>query len=141
MDDLPPSFVSVPGLANLRDIGGWPIVDTNGNTISTVRKGLVYRGPDPSLVTAAGLAKLKELGITVSFDIRSKQQIDKAGGYRELEGIRRIWCPVFGEGEYTPEKAAIRYQQYSSDGTDVRSIQLFSHLPSDVRAGHCPSFH
>jgi hypothetical protein len=120
MDGLPPPFVSVPGLSNLRDIGGWPIADTNGNMISTVRKGLVYRGPDPSQVTAAGLAKLKELGITISFDIRSKQQIDRAGGYKELEGIRRIWCPVFGEDEYTPEKAAIRYQQYSSDGVDVR---------------------
>jgi hypothetical protein len=125
-DELPPPFVSVPGLANLRDIGSWPITDSNGNTVATVRKGLIYRGPDPSALTEAGLAKLTELGVTISFDLRSKQQIDRAGGYKELEGIRRVWCPIFGEEEYTPEKAAIRYQQYSSDGTEVRCVSGLS---------------
>src|ERR1700761_3527563 len=93
-DILPAPFISsAPGLANLRDIGGWPIADSKGNLTSTVRRGLVYRGPDPSPVTEAGLALPKNLRIETSFDLRSKQQIDRAGGYRELEGIQRIWCP------------------------------------------------
>lgn len=122
VEGLPPPFISAaPGLANLRDIGGLSIVNDNGTSMSTVRKGLVYRGPDPSPVTESGLTILEGLGIAISFDLRSKQQIDRAGGYRELEGIRRIWSPVFGEEEYTPEKAAIRYQQYSSMDVQVRN--------------------
>jgi hypothetical protein len=126
VDELPPPFISsAPGLANLRDIGGLPIADESGGSQSTVRKGLIYRGPDPSPVTESGLAVLKDLGITTSFDLRSKQQIDRAGGYRELEGIRRIWRPIFGEEEYTPEKAAIRYQQYSSMDVKVCTSNLY----------------
>ena len=68
----------------------------------------------------AGLAKLHELGITASFDLRSKPQIDNAGRCKELAGIQRTWCPVFSEADYSPRKAAARYVQYSSDGTEVR---------------------
>ena len=36
-----------------------------------------------------------------------------------MEGIERIWAPAFPDGEYSPEKAAARYVQYASDGTEV----------------------
>lgn len=118
MPELPPQFVVIDGLANFRDIGGWPIEDKDGKTISRVRKGVFYRGPDTVTVTLAGLAKLKELNITTDFDLRSKGQIAKTGGPSVLEGIDRIWAPAFPDEEYSPEKAAARYVQYSSDGTE-----------------------
>ena len=137
MAELPPPFVAIDGLSNFRDIGGWPIEHSNGGT-STVRKGIFYRGPDTSTVTLAGLAGLKALHVTTDFDLRSKGQIEKAGGATELEGIKRVWCPAFPDGEYSPEKAAARYVQYASDGTEVRSscsqflllddFIVFSHL-------------
>lgn len=122
--EIAPPFVPVDGLANFRDIGGLPIESNNGNTI-TVRKGVFYRGPDTSTVTPAGIARLKELHVTVDFDLRSKGQIEKAGGATEMDGIQRVWCPVFPDGEYSPEKAAARYVQYASDGTEVGYFQCF----------------
>lgn len=121
MDALPPQFVTVPGLSNIRDIGGWPVHDPKSEDVFQVRKGVVYRGPDTATISPEGLTKLKELGIRTVFDIRSKPQIMKAGGVKELDGIQRIWCPIFPEGEYSPEKAAARYALYASDGTEVRN--------------------
>lgn len=43
---------------------------------------------------------------------------------REIEGIKRVWCPVFGEEEYTVEKAGMRYLMYSSEGTEVSISRL-----------------
>jgi hypothetical protein len=165
MAELPPQFVVIDGLANFRDIGGWPIDDKDGKTISRVRKGVFYRGPDTVSVTPAGLAKLRELNITTDFDLRSKGQIAKTGGASVLEGIERVWAPAFPDEEYSPEKAAARYVQYSSDGTEVRALssfpppcrfrlslacqmQLCGHMTSshassgaDPSLGHCSSFH
>jgi hypothetical protein len=126
MAELSPPFVAIDGLANFRDIGGWPIEDKDGETVAHVRKGVFYRGPDTSTVTPAGLTRLKELGVTADFDLRSKGQIEKAGGPSLLEGIERIWAPAFPDGEYSPEKAAARYVQYSSDGTEVGTAQTSS---------------
>ncbi|KAH6674787.1 putative tyrosine-protein phosphatase [Halenospora varia] len=108
-----PPFVPIPGLSNFRDIGGYPISPS-----LSVRKGILYRGPDLAPITSAGEQKLRDLGIEVIFDLRSVPQIERAGGVKEVEGIKRVWCPVFEEGEYTAEKAGLRYSQYASEGTD-----------------------
>ncbi|PBP25384.1 tyrosine phosphatase [Diplocarpon rosae] len=86
-----PPFVSISGLTNFRDIGGWPIEDGEGKVVSTVRKCVFYRGPDTATVTDEGLVKLKGLGISTGFDLRSKGQIEKAGGFKDLQGIHRVW--------------------------------------------------
>lgn len=145
MEELLPPFVNVDGLANVRDIGGWSIVDSNGNGRYSVRKGIIYRGPDTSSITDTGMAKLRALGVTMIFDLRSKVQIDRAGGHKEIEGIQWIWCPVFGEEEYTQEKAGLRYQQYASDGTEVSEPKVSSFtakiLTSGVHLGYCQSLY
>lgn len=122
--DIQPPFVDIPGLANFRDIGGWPIENENGKLIGRVRKGVFYRGPDTTTITDGGVAKLKSLNVTTDFDLRSNGQIAKAGGCKELDGIERIGCPAFPDGEYSPDKAAARYVQYASDGTDVGDYSL-----------------
>jgi hypothetical protein len=124
MAELPPQFVAIDGLSNFRDIGGWPIEDKDGKVIAKVRTGVFYRGPDTRTVTPTGIAKLKELGVTADFDLRSKGQIEKLGGPAPMEGIERIWAPAFPDGEYSPEKAAARYVQYASDGTEVHIYLL-----------------
>ncbi|EKD21212.1 tyrosine phosphatase [Drepanopeziza brunnea f. sp. 'multigermtubi' MB_m1] len=114
--DLQPLFVSIPGLANFRDVGGWPI---EGAIPSAVRTGLLFRGPDPATVTDQGLLKLREtIGVRTDFDLRSRGQIEKAGGVRPLDGIERVWAPAFPDEEYSPERAARRYVLYASEGTD-----------------------
>jgi hypothetical protein len=97
-------FISISGLNNFRDIGGWPIVSPTGDVVGHVRKGLLYRGSDTNRITPEGVERLRELGVTVDFDLRSKQQIVNTGGYRDMEGIERRWTPVFGEEEYTEEE-------------------------------------
>ncbi|KAH7082538.1 putative tyrosine-protein phosphatase [Paraphoma chrysanthemicola] len=106
-------FHHVQGVANFRDIGGWPIASS---TPKHVRKGLVFRGGDSIRITAAGIAKLQGLNIQTDFDLRSRQQIEKLG-VRDLGewGITRVWSPVFGDDEYTEDRARQRYELYASE--------------------------
>ncbi|KAF4633923.1 hypothetical protein G7Y89_g4197 [Cudoniella acicularis] len=124
-----PPFVPIDGLGNFRDIGGWAIADTSTEpqAPARVRKGILYRGPDLGPITTAGVQQLKDLGVGIIFDIRSVPQIVRAGGVKELEGIKRVWVPVFEEKEYTPEKAGLRYVQYSGDGTEG-IVQAFEEI-------------
>ncbi|KAI9055363.1 hypothetical protein LZ554_000320 [Drepanopeziza brunnea f. sp. 'monogermtubi'] len=117
--DIQPPFVSIPGLANFRDIGGWPIEGARRSVVpSSVRIGVLFRGPDTTTVTGQGVLKLREtIGVRTDFDLRSRGQIEK-GGFRELEGIERVWAPAFPDEEYSPEKAARRYVLYASEGTE-----------------------
>ena len=130
--DLQPPFIQIDGLSNFRDIGGWPIPPSPSNpsttSTATVRRGILYRGPDLTPLTPLGITQLKALHITTIFDLRSIPQITRAGGVKEIEGINRVWCPVFGEEEYSQEKAGMRYMQYCSEGTDIFLSFLFSLL-------------
>ena len=128
MANLPsPPFIPVEGIHNFRDIGGTPIYFTV-NVAPTV----LFRSADPSRATEAGLLKLKELGITHVFDLRSRVEIERdawdSGRSADPEaepevfkriGIKRYWTPVFAEDDYAPEKIALRYRQYAREGTEV----------------------
>ncbi|KAF2278887.1 uncharacterized protein EI97DRAFT_371992 [Westerdykella ornata] len=109
-----PPFHIVPGVPNFRDTGGWPIKNPDGR----VRKGVLFRGSDTNRITPEGIAKLHGLGIKTDFDLRSKQQIERTGGYKEIDGIERKWTPVFAEEQYTEEAARQRYELYASETPD-----------------------
>jgi hypothetical protein len=115
-DASSPPFVLISGLDNFRDIGTWPTSTPN----ISIRAHTLYRGPDLGPINPEGEQQLRDLNIETIFDIRSVPQIVRAGGVQEIEGIKRVWCPVFEESEYTTEKAGLRYTQYAGDGTDVR---------------------
>lgn len=115
-------FHIVAGISNFRDIGGWPTYSPAGQ----VRKGILYRGSDTNRVKPEGIAKLQELGIRTDFDLRSKQQIEKTGGYKEINGSERKWTPVFTEEQYTEEAARQRYELYAGEGTEVRRSGMVS---------------
>lgn len=118
-------FHHVSGVSNVRDIGGWHITSASAAP-RHVRKGVIFRGGDTTRITPAGVSKLQELSVKVDFDLRSQQQIEKAGGFKDLGnwGIKSIWSPVFGEEEYTEEKAKVRYESYvSEDAADI--VQAF----------------
>jgi len=124
---LPPPFINIPTLPNLRSVSGLPC--TNG----TIRPHILYRAADPSNVSVDGVARLnKELGIRKIFDLRSKPEQDKLPGSIETwektiaeynargEGtIEREWTPVFREEDYSPEKIAVRYREYARSGSEV----------------------
>ena len=69
------------------------------------------------------------IGIKEIFDLRSAQEISRdgpewaglevsQGDVFEPYGIHRDWVPVFAEKDYGPEQVAIRYKDYTREGTD-----------------------
>lgn len=117
-----PPFVFVPGIPNLRDIGGLPVAGRPGKVI---RRGLVYRSSEPSRVTDEGVSVLNSLGVTHVYDLRSAVEIERATrteGWepREWPGAERVFVPVFLDQDYSPEALALRFAQYGSSSAEVR---------------------
>ncbi|KAF2732874.1 putative tyrosine-protein phosphatase, partial [Polyplosphaeria fusca] len=107
-------FHPIPLVPNFRDIGGHPTTSPSHH----IRTGILYRGSDPSRITPSGISLLHSLHITTDFDLRSAQQIQNTGGYKDMEGITRRWEPVFAEEAYTEEAAKRRYEMYGAEGTE-----------------------
>ncbi|CAG8981081.1 hypothetical protein HYALB_00013346 [Hymenoscyphus albidus] len=111
-----------------------------------VRKGILYRGPDlyispfpflsliildptqrtnshpnksGSLTTQGEQTLRDELHVKTILDLRSVPQIERAGGVREVEGTRRVWCPVFEVAMYSPVNAGRRYGLYCGVGEGI----------------------
>jgi hypothetical protein len=116
-----PPFLNVPGIVNLRDLGGYPVASSPGKM---VRRGLIYRSGEPSRLTDAGVVELQRLGIATVYDLRSQQEIDKIvlsghGHVKEWEGAQRIFAPVFLDVDYSPEALAKRFSQYADESDQV----------------------
>jgi hypothetical protein len=109
-------FHIVSGISNFRDIGGWPITST-----TCVRTNAIFRGSDTTRITPAGIQTLVALNITADYDLRSKSQIEKLG-HVDLNDydIKRVWSPVFGDGE-TDDDVKKRYELYASEDVNVSS--------------------
>ncbi|CAG8953001.1 hypothetical protein HYFRA_00003191, partial [Hymenoscyphus fraxineus] len=140
-----PPFVQIENLYNFRDVGGWDVdvdlgvdfgvggerggdgIETDGGVgegrrrvKGRVRKGILFRGPDLGALTTQGEHKLRdELGVKTILDLRSIPQIERAGGVREVEGVKRVWCPVFEVGMYSPLNAGRRYGLYCGVGEGI----------------------
>lgn len=112
--DLPsPPFLHVPGLANLRDAGGYAI---QGKPGKAVRRGVIFRSADLTQLEDEGIAVLRPLGITHVFDLRSVTELEKAGHPppKTWEGAARVFVPVFLDKDYSPEALALRFRNYSN---------------------------
>ncbi|APA11149.1 hypothetical protein SS1G_11340 [Sclerotinia sclerotiorum 1980 UF-70] len=116
---LEPPFITVEGIPNFRDLGGYPLASGS----HSVRQGVVYRCGEPQKVTESGIATMRKLGITHIYDLRSQEELNKnaaagRGGVVEWEGCQRVFAPVFLEQDYSPERIAIRFRDYASKGTE-----------------------
>lgn len=159
--ELPPPFIAVPGLPNLRDIGGQPVTwSSPGQQQDTqqaqqpgrkiIRRGIVYRSSEPSKVTEEGISILTErLGITHVYDLRSEVEIDRSRGKmlagnwqpREWSGCQRVFVPVFLDQDYSPEALAARCAQYAHRSSEVGGClipYIFFPLSSFHRIIVCP---
>ncbi|KAK4215874.1 tyrosine-protein phosphatase [Rhypophila decipiens] len=129
----PPFITTIPGIANLRDVGGYPISSSSGPSPSPVkkivRKGILYRAAEPSSVSPQGATLLTTsaatseggLGVTHIYDLRSLIELakkDPSSAEWDANGLAtRVFVPVFLDKDYSPEAMALRFQSYSQ-GTE-----------------------
>ena len=122
-DDQPlptPPFHIVPNINNLRDAALFPLTTPSG----PIRPKILFRSADVSKLPLSGWQALHSLGITHVFDLRSAPEV----GFRSADtpkpdwvsamlsaGIKRTWCPVFTEADYSPEGLAKRYVKYMDE--------------------------
>lgn len=122
------TFVTVEGVPNVRDIGGYacnpPVAVTSDAAPDpkdeteapwSIRTGLLFRAAQPSQITAVGVKTLTEtLAIRAIFDFRSASEIDLVAkrypsALLEIPGTARFAVPVFQEGDYSPVSLAKKY--------------------------------
>ncbi|KAK0633761.1 protein-tyrosine phosphatase-like protein [Immersiella caudata] len=123
----PPPFVTAPGLANLRDVGGYPIAAQSKGSHAAVKRGVVFRSAELSKVGEEGVAALRELNITHVFDLRSAKEFSHGKDGESFHGhtdrmptgweAERVFVPVFLDQDYSPAAMAERFNAYS-DGTE-----------------------
>lgn len=157
-DDIPlpsPPFIEIPGLRNFRDAGGYPVSSFSSSSSheqqqdqdpnqkqnqrqKIVRRGVLFRASEPSMVTPEGVRRMTEdLGIAKVYDLRSQTEIDRdaaQGGrhVREWAGAERVFAPVFGTEDYSPEAIARRFSSFSREGTEVCCFLLLLNALSYV---------
>lgn len=91
-----------------------------------MRRGLVFRSADLSHITATGTAQLQALKIRKIFDLRSIAEVDRPNKEHSqyeawltsAKGPERICIPVFYDEDFAPEALAIRFKDYSAEGTE-----------------------
>jgi hypothetical protein len=118
-----PPFVLVPGVANLRDIGGWPVKISNPDgTPLVVRKGRLYRAATLNHITPEGKEALRALGIGAVFDLRSLYEVRKHANV--------------APGDLDPQAGLVDLKtegQMEQDGIHIRHIPIFDSSKSDPR--------
>ena len=110
-----PPFHTVEGVINFRDFGilsSPPISHQNlekSSQIPPIRPGVLFRSGELTRLTDKGKAKLKELGITTVFDLRSESEIRKyQSSTPAIDGVRFVHVPVTDTEEYDPMALAAR---------------------------------
>ncbi len=73
--DAPVRWVTIGGVGNVRDMGGWK---AEGG--KTVKYGMLYRGQRLESITEEGIANIKQLGLKTELDIRYASQKNQTPG-------------------------------------------------------------
>ena len=71
-------MISIDGIFNVRDIGGWKTTDGK-----SIRYGLIYRGSEMDgihhvNISARGIEQMKDLGILTEVDLRNSEETETA---------------------------------------------------------------
>ncbi|KAF9266334.1 hypothetical protein L218DRAFT_997113 [Marasmius fiardii PR-910] len=119
-----PPFVTIDGVINVRDLGGYPSSVPDKIT----KHGIVFRSAELAGITDRGKEQLKNLGVTKVFDLRSDTEIEKYNSaLPSLDGIEVVRAPVFSKEDYSPEMMANRYKLYASGKTEA-FMELYSQI-------------
>jgi protein tyrosine/serine phosphatase len=83
------------------------------------RSKYIYRSGAPTSIPTSSLDILSAIDLKRVYDLRSTQELEKLAAQMpvtELPGVTRVFAPVFRDEDYSPERIAARYQNYSADG-------------------------
>jgi protein tyrosine phosphatase (PTP) superfamily phosphohydrolase (DUF442 family) len=125
-------FVAIPGVANVRDLGGLPVtnhrpIDEHKAQPLQVRTGRVFRSAQLNLITPEGRERLRSLNVGAVFDFRTVAEVRKYGGVLPEEtnpsagfldfteeGVELYHIPMVDIKKITPEEVMAMIAQYAS---------------------------
>jgi protein-tyrosine phosphatase len=90
----PGAVIPIPGVPNLRDLGGWPTTDGG-----RVRRGLVYRAAEPFTLDDGGRAEFAALGIRTVYDLRTEAECERKPD-TVPDGARRVLVDVMADSTH-----------------------------------------
>jgi hypothetical protein len=118
-----PPFVTMQGISNFRDLGGYAIAS---DPKKSIRRNYIFRCAEPTLATDQDISKINtELKITHIYDLRSNPEIEKGqisgvkGEVVNWPGVERVYCPVFPETSYDPISLATRRADFRRGDEEV----------------------
>lgn len=126
MEVLSDPFIAVDGIFNFRDIGGY--ASSQDPTVS-VRRGCFFRCAQPGRVTPLGKQRIRDLGITKIFDLRSSSEIERTADFGpvvDIAGIERVPVPVYVHGDYPSHQSVKNLDEYVSTN---RHVSFFPEPP------------
>ncbi len=123
-----PRWIKVPGITNVRDMGGWPLP---GNCI--VRQGLIYRGskmnvPEMDHLQIKDEGKyilIEELGIKTDIDLRMKEE----GASPALDKNKVDWIniPIGPYEDICDTKYKENYRKIFQIFAEISNYPIFFH--------------
>jgi protein-tyrosine phosphatase len=115
--------IRLPGLENLRDVGGYPVAGGG-----TVRWRTLLRSGAPRRLDDPGRAALAALGLRTVVDLRTAEEVSVAPSALEGTGARICHVPLFDAaavGGLPPELAAVyRYMIDECGGAIAEAVGL-----------------
>ncbi len=119
-----PRWISVPGITNVRDIGGWSL--PNGNVVS---QGHIYRGSEmhPRLtITEAGRRILEDnLRIKTDLDLRAADET--TGPVLNPDKVRWVNAPILPYAHIAEAGQPEQYRQVFAMLADPANHPVFLH--------------
>ena len=121
-NSTPPRWITVPGITNVRDMGGWPLP---GNRM--VRQGVIYRGSemnDHVEITEDGKEIfIRKLGIHTDLDLRA----ESASRVLDEQAVQWINIPIAPYEHICEETYKKRYCQIFEIFADASNYPIFFH--------------
>jgi protein-tyrosine phosphatase len=106
----PGAVIPIPGVPNLRDLGGWATRDGG-----RVRCGLVYRAAEPFTLDDEGRAEFAALGVRTVYDLRSAAECERKPD-TVPDGARRVLVDVMADSTHG---APVHVAQLLEDPTNA----------------------
>ena len=136
-NSAPPRWIRVPGITNVRDVGGWPLP---GNRI--VRQGVIYRSSEMNShldITEEGQEILThELGIRTDLDLRGDtEETEPVLDTRMVRWINIPVVPYEGIGEETARKS---YRKVFETFADASNYPVLFHCWGGADRGGTVAF-